>query len=196
MVDNQEYQPAATNQNMMDGGQEYLNLVPLQKQTEPMNAGSNTEPPTDQTGDVSKYLKILLSVDILKALPYAKLLWLLESSERRVFNPGSSIIQYGDISDGLYILMEGNARTTLQSGEGSPAAVVGMLQPGSYFGIISMIDGEPHSATVEAIDNCTCLWVPRQVFGQLMTDLALFSTLLKKMCLMVRGSNEWIRSLL
>src|SRR5581483_3223986 len=58
------------------------------------------------------------------------------------------------------VVCRGDARVTI----GSPAREVARLGPGQYFGEMSLLTGEPRSATVAAISDCELLEIQAEEF--------------------------------
>ena len=74
----------------------------------------------------------------------------------RTFPANAILINEGDTTDSLYILLSGRvksmpARTTAAS------VVLAEYGPGEYFGELS-IDGEKRSASIKAMEACTAAW--------------------------------------
>jgi CRP/FNR family cyclic AMP-dependent transcriptional regulator len=58
--------------------------------------------------------------------------------------PGSTLVEEGAADAGLYLILNGSAVVSVGGNE------VGEMAAGDYFGEISLIDGQPRSATVTA----------------------------------------------
>ena len=67
------------------------------------------------------------------------------------FAPGHVIARQGDIGSGFFVITAGRVRVTR---DGRPIADLG---PGDFFGELSVLDGQPRTAQVSAIDPTTCL---------------------------------------
>ena len=67
----------------------------------------------------------------------------LASRMRMVYMLEGHIIRDNDPLDGLYIIESGRAKVIKASESGETEAVLALLQPGSSFGEISLIDGLP-----------------------------------------------------
>src|SRR5205823_1932288 len=65
--------------------------------------------------------------------------------------------------DALYALLSGEVKVQVQAPSGE-LAVVAILGPGSCFGEFSLVDAEPRSATVEALDDVEVLALLRLDF--------------------------------
>jgi CRP-like cAMP-binding protein len=55
-------------------------------------------------------------------------------------------------------------------GEGGLEAEVARLGPGSYFGEMSLLTGEPRSSTVVALEDCEILCLDRETFAVLLQE--------------------------
>jgi CRP-like cAMP-binding protein len=77
---------------------------------------------------------------------------------RRVhFEPGQSIVERGDKSDGMYIVMDGHAQVDVGGRYHD-------LKPGSFFGEMALIQGGRRGATVKAVDAVEALMIPADDF--------------------------------
>ena len=71
--------------------------------------------------------------------------------ERKLVEPGTPIISEGDAGRFLFILVRG--RVSVRRG----GEEIAQLTPGSWFGEMSLVDDQPASATVVALDTCGML---------------------------------------
>ncbi|MDO5652520.1 MAG: Crp/Fnr family transcriptional regulator [Brachymonas sp.] len=69
--------------------------------------------------------------------------------EKRRFKRGDLIVEQGKISGALYMILSGKARVLSQDDRGREV-IMATLEVGDAIGEMSLIDGEPHSATVRA----------------------------------------------
>lgn len=83
--------------------------------------------------------------------------------EVRSWPKGSQIICEGDSGDTVYFLLSGKAKVTLYGEEGREI-VLSVLKAGDMFGEMSIIDGKPRSANVEAVKDLECFVVSREAF--------------------------------
>lgn len=86
--------------------------------------------------------KVLARVDLFKELPPRVLEDLVQRGARLTTRPGHHVVDQGSVDAGLQVVLEGSAEVSVN---GVPR---GSLGPGDYFGEISLIDGQPRSATV------------------------------------------------
>lgn len=85
------------------------------------------------------------------------------------FKRGESIVEQGKKSNALSIILTGRARviTTDQRGR---EVILATMQPGDYVGEMSLIDNEPHSATVRAEIQTDVLVLGRLEFARCLPE--------------------------
>jgi CRP/FNR family transcriptional regulator/CRP/FNR family cyclic AMP-dependent transcriptional regulator len=93
-----------------------------------------------------------------------------ESELRRVadlsrvveFTAGTSVTQIGEPGDSFFVIIDGKVAVRTPLGAGS------QLQPGDFFGEMSLLDGEPRSASITALTDLRLLVVDRAQFWRLL----------------------------
>jgi len=93
------------------------------------------------------------------------------------------LIQEGDKSDQLYVVLSGKLKVYLADSEGKEI-IVDMLGPGQYFGEMAL-EGEPRSASVMALEPAKLAIVEREEFKRFLADnpdaaYALIVTLIRR----------------
>jgi CRP-like cAMP-binding protein len=80
---------------------------------------------------------------------------------------GEYVFRQGDRPDGFYAVAHGGMKgsTLLENGK---EAILGVLEPGTWFGEVSMIDGLPRSHDIMALGDSTVLRIDREIFAGLM----------------------------
>lgn len=140
--------------------------------------------------------EFLRTLDLFKQLKEEDL-ERLASRLNLVSLPVGLIIKDNDAADGLYIIKVGMAKVTKSSADTAGIeAVLAILRPGNSFGELSLIDGQPRSATVSAMTPLTAYFLPRDVFLSALRespDLAM--GLLQALTGMVRSANQWVAQL-
>lgn len=97
------------------------------------------------------------------------------------FPHGQHIVTQGQVGNGLYILISGRAR--IQRGDD----VIAVLEPTDFFGELAVLDQQPRSATVIAIEPVTCLGLASwDLIAELERDPTLALNLLKELARRIR----------
>lgn len=73
------------------------------------------------------------------------------------FAPGDVLVRAGDPGDSFYLIVSGKARL-----DGKPSART--LGAGDFFGEMTLLDGEPRSATITATTELQAMLLPRRAF--------------------------------
>src|SRR5262249_4571720 len=76
----------------------------------------------------------------------------------RSYPKNSVIINEGDETDSLYVLLAGRVKVFVSDEEGKEV-VLSTMREGSYFGEL-VLDGGPRSASVMALEPCRCFVIP------------------------------------
>ncbi len=94
--------------------------------------------------------QLLRRVEILAALPPEEIAAVSRDLTRRVYGAGREVITQGDEGDSMFILMEGLLTVHVRSSDSGEETRVAVLEPGDFLGEMSLLTGEPRSATVRA----------------------------------------------
>ncbi len=96
-------------------------------------------------------LPLLRPVPIFRGLSKGALLEVARKSTEVAYPPGATVVEQGDPGDLLCIIVHGTVEVRRDGRS------VAQMAAGSYFGEISLIDGQPRSATVVAVDDVVLL---------------------------------------
>jgi CRP/FNR family transcriptional regulator/CRP/FNR family cyclic AMP-dependent transcriptional regulator len=89
---------------------------------------------------------------------------LLEGAiQKRSFRRGEVIFHKGDPGASMYLIVEGQVKIVLPSDAGEEA-LLGVLDKGDFFGELSLIDGQPRSATIVASEPTDTIMLHRDDF--------------------------------
>lgn len=80
-----------------------------------------------------------------------------------VKKPGSIVFSEGEPGESLFVLASGVARA-YQRDERGHNDQIAILQEGEIFGIPSVLEGTPRTATITAIEECELLELKREIF--------------------------------
>jgi CRP-like cAMP-binding protein len=117
---------------------------------------------------------------------------LLEKSKLKVLQDQQLLYQKNDQADGFHCVVSGRIRVSNFTVEGKEL-VLTWLQPGNWFGEISLIDGQPRTHDAHAEDTTTLLKVPKSVFEQLFLEQQDWSQhIMRLLCQRVRATFSLI----
>ena len=94
-------------------------------------------------------VKMLKDVRLFRKLTDDELQKLADSLEKNRYKPGSALISQGDAGDSMFLLSEGVVSVNVNTDNGEPIRV-SQFGPGAFFGEMSLLTGEPRSATIKA----------------------------------------------
>ena len=123
-------------------------------------------------------------------LPLAERQGLLAAAERVRLPPGAMLFHKGDAAlaagGGFYGLVQGviKASTLRQDGR---EAILAVLEPGNWFGEISLIDGSPRTHDATALTPIDVLVVPPAAFARQMQSLVFAQAMAALLAARVRG---------
>ncbi|WP_028601560.1 Crp/Fnr family transcriptional regulator [Ottowia thiooxydans] len=120
-------------------------------------------------------MTMLSSLDLIRRVPLFSMLTdaqaasVAEAVVKRRFKRGETIVEQGKKSNALFILLNGRARVITADGRGREV-ILATLQPGDHIGEMSLIDNEPHSATVRAEVQTDVLMLGRLEFARCLPE--------------------------
>ncbi|TLY20227.1 MAG: mechanosensitive ion channel, partial [Nitrospirae bacterium] len=95
-----------------------------------------------------RILEALRRIDFLSVLSPEDLESIAQRAAERVYLPGEAVVRQGDAGAEFFIILAGTAE--VRRGEGDKLATVATLNAMQFFGEMSLLTGEPRSATVVA----------------------------------------------
>ena len=146
-------------------------------------------------------MAMLSNLDLIRRVPLFSLLTadqaqsIADSVVKRRFKRGELIVEQGTKSNARFILLNGRARVLTADSRGREV-ILAVLQPGDYVGEMSLIDNEPHSATVRAEVQTDMLVLGRADFGRgLPESSSLAYGILRGLVARLRNADRQIESL-
>ena len=94
-------------------------------------------------------LELIRRVPLFSMLTASQAESVADAVIKRRFKRGESIVEQGKKSNALSIILTGRARVITTDNRGREV-ILATMHPGDYVGEMSLIDNEPHSATVRA----------------------------------------------
>ena len=113
--------------------------------------------------DLGEATRVLKLVPFFSGLSDRELAPLAVHSLRRQYRRNQVIFHQGDPGTTLYVVLSGKIRIVLPSPDGEDM-VLAVFSPGDCFGELSLLDGEPRSATAIAQEACEVLILARSEF--------------------------------
>jgi CRP/FNR family cyclic AMP-dependent transcriptional regulator len=117
----------------------------------------------------SSLVQALTEASLLAGLPAEHLAQLAATARRRTYRRGEVIFHQGDVGNSLHVLVSGAVKV-VNDAESGDEAVLFILGPGDTFGELSLLDGEPRSAGVEAMEPVETVMLDRAVFLQYLAE--------------------------
>ena len=120
-------------------------------------------------------MAIVTNLDLLRRVPLFSLLTVHQAEalgsavSKRRFKRGEALVVQGQKSDALYLLLTGRARVSASDTRGREV-ILATLLPGDYLGEMSIIDNEPHSASVHALVQTDVLALGRAEFTRCLAE--------------------------
>ena len=120
-------------------------------------------------------MTMLSSLDLIRRVPLFSMLTesqaiaVADAVVKRRFKRGEVIVEQGKKSNALFILLNGRARVLTADSRGREV-ILATLQPGDHIGEMSLIDNEPHSATVRAEVQTDVLMLGRTEFARCLPE--------------------------
>jgi CRP/FNR family cyclic AMP-dependent transcriptional regulator len=105
----------------------------------------------------------LATVPLLSRIPPEELRQFAEVTREKEYPRGSVILFEDDPGDSLFIVRDGRVKVVLVAEDGREV-VLGVLGVGDHFGELSLIDDQPRSAHVIAMEDSTLLVLRRDDF--------------------------------
>lgn len=146
-------------------------------------------------------MSMLSNLDLIRRVPLFALLTpeqaalLSDAVEKRRFKRGELIVEKGKKSNSLFIILAGRARVVITDRKGREV-ILASLQPGDYIGEMSLIDNDPHSASVETEVQTDVLVLGRAEFTRCLAENASMSySVMKGLVQRLRKADEKIGSL-
>lgn len=83
------------------------------------------------------------------------------------YEAGDVIFQEGDMGESMFLVGEGRVRIS-KMGRGCQQETLGFIEPGSFFGEMALLDGEPRSAQATAVEPTVLGGVNEMTFKRIL----------------------------
>lgn len=105
----------------------------------------------------------LREATIFESLDDAQIDQLTAIAVRKRYEPRDIVLRKGDPALQLFVIGTGRLKAISEAGEGRQAGL-SIMGPGEVFGEIALLDGEPRSATITALERCELYIIGRNDF--------------------------------
>lgn len=105
----------------------------------------------------------LTTVPLFKSLAAAEVANFAQMAREKSYPKGSVILFEDDPGDSLFVVRDGRVKVVLVAEDGREV-ILGILGIGEHFGELSLIDDQPRSAHVVAMEDSTLLVLRREDF--------------------------------
>lgn len=113
--------------------------------------------------------ELIKHIEIFEGLETRDINKVLKVATGKSFHAGQEIFREGDKGDSFFLIIEGKVRIIKQLANDNTEEVA-VLQSGDYFGEMSLLDGEPRSASVEAMEDSKLLEIKNSQFIKLIME--------------------------
>ncbi len=146
-------------------------------------SGGGSDATTPSYSTIDKVL-ILRDVSLFKAIPHEVLASVAMLLTDRWAAPGERIFQKGDLGDCLYVIASGRVR--VHDGD----RTFKVLEARGFFGELSLLDTEPRSASVSAVEPAHLFRLGQADFYSLLSEQPTITHAINRaLCQMVRSAN-------
>lgn len=112
---------------------------------------------------------------------------IVKASKECKYEPGDTIVKKGDRSLGFYLVLGGSVEVK------SDGTTLSKLGPGQFFGEMSILDDQPRSADVVAIEPSRCLVLSISAFKELVSSSPHIAvTILQELARRLRATDRML----
>lgn len=143
---------------------------------------------------MEEYLSTLKKVSLFSSLKEDTLKDILRIAQKRKFGKGKTVCYEGEPGDSMYVVLSGKVKVSLFYDD--KEYILTVIEKGGFFGELSLIDGLPRSANVEAIEDSEFLVIHRGNLIRLIKDNPEISIeIMKTLSERLRSADERIKNL-
>jgi small-conductance mechanosensitive channel len=117
----------------------------------------------DVDDKVAQEERLLASVDLFATLPPELRHQIARSAPMAVYGSGETVVRQGEEGQSMFVVLSGSVSVVLEPSRNE----VARIEPGGYFGEMSLLTGEPRSATVLAVGDVVTVEIGADVFRRL-----------------------------
>jgi CRP-like cAMP-binding protein len=132
---------------------------------------------TRKQQDIAARIKLLASSDLMRHLPAEQIERILPCIDDRQLKKGEILFRTGDPGDALYIIGSGKVEVLSEDphtedsrGGAASGNAIAVLGKGNAFGEMSLLGGDPRTATIRAVEDADLLKIDKSVFERLVAE--------------------------
>lgn len=115
--------------------------------------------------------------------------------QTRTYPANSILINEGDNTDSLYVILEGEVKV-YASDETGKEVILNILGPGEYFGELSLVDDQPRSASVMTLSPIKTMIISKSEFKRCLAENPELSfNLIRSLTKQVRALTDSVKNL-
>jgi small-conductance mechanosensitive channel/CRP-like cAMP-binding protein len=127
------------------------------------------QPPAALAMNGGAGMALIDGVDVLSSLTGEQRAQLIAASRTMVYEAGQVIVREGDPGASMFVVRSGEAAVTVAGAEGELAR----HREGGFFGEMSLLTGDPRSASITAVTDCELIEIGAEAFRRVvMADAA------------------------
>ncbi|MBS1220171.1 MAG: transcriptional regulator, Crp/Fnr family [Proteobacteria bacterium] len=139
--------------------------------------------------------QILKSIPLFSSFSDQQISALAPWVQHRSYPRGAPILRAGEETDGLYMILSGRVKVLIPDEEGHEV-ILTVMGAKEFVGEMGLLDGLPSSATVEALEPCEMLRLPRSAFlSCLEGNVEVAMLILRNLVRRLRDADRKIESL-
>lgn len=134
-------------------------------------------------------VKLMRKLDIFSFLTDDEIKTLSSQLIRKEIPQASSIVKEDDEGRSMFVLLEGLLDVEIINGQNEPVKVA-QINPGSYFGEMSLLTGEKRSASITSVTESVVFEITRDSINQLMSGRENFIEKISENIASRKAANE------
>jgi len=132
---------------------------------------------TRKQQDIAARIKLLATSDLMRHLPAEQIERILPCIHDRQLEKGEILFRTGDPGDALYIVGSGKVEVLSEDpgaevshGGSASSSAIAVLGKGNAFGEMSLLGGDPRTATIRAVEDTDLLKIDKSDFERLVAE--------------------------
>jgi CRP/FNR family cyclic AMP-dependent transcriptional regulator len=145
--------------------------------------------------NIENLVSFFQDVPLLENIEKKELINIANAVVIRDFEKGKTVFYEDDKGTSLYIIISGSVKITIYSDDGREH-VIGYLKEKDFFGELSLIDGQPRSTSIIALDKLKVITLSRDNFLSLLkSNPEIISKIITSLCKKIRQTDSHISDL-